>query len=140
MTSAITWTVSGILFLLSGIHIYWLLGGRFGSAAVIPSRGNEALFRPSKTATGIVAAVLALAGWFVMELGGGIDRILFAEWLLAYGGWFLSGVFILRAVGDFRLMGFFKRVQGTLFAKFDTLLYSPLCLFIGISILIVTTQ
>jgi hypothetical protein len=36
-------------------------------------------------------------------------------------------VFGLRAIGDFRYLGFFKRVTGTRFARADTLIYSPLC-------------
>lgn len=34
---------------------------------------------------------------------------------------------LARAVGDFRLVGFFKKVKGSEFALMDTLLYSPLC-------------
>jgi hypothetical protein len=45
----------------------------------------------------------------------------------------LGAVFLARAVGDFRLVGFFKRVQGTKFAHLDTLVYAPLCLFLGIA-------
>jgi hypothetical protein len=140
MTSILTWTVSGILFLLSAIHIYWLLGGRVGTAAVIPSRGAEVLFRPRNIATATVAVALALAGGFVLELGEVIQRFVFVDWLYKYGGWFLSAVFILRAIGDFRLMGFFKKEKGTLFSKWDTFLYSPLCLFIGICLIVVTNQ
>jgi hypothetical protein len=36
-------------------------------------------------------------------------------------------VFAVRAVGDFRYCGFFKRVKGTAFARKDTLIFSPLC-------------
>jgi len=46
-------------------------------------------------------------------------------------------VFALRAIGDFRHVGFFKRVRGCRFARLDTLAYSPLCtalaLLIGIA-------
>jgi Protein of unknown function (DUF3995) len=44
----------------------------------------------------------------------------------------LGAVFVLRALGDFRLMGFFKSVRGTRFAVRDTWLYSPLCLLLGL--------
>jgi hypothetical protein len=43
------------------------------------------------------------------------------------GCWALVAVFGLRAIGDFRYLGFFKRVTGTRFARADTLVYSPLC-------------
>ncbi len=43
----------------------------------------------------------------------------------------LGFVFLVRAVGEFKLVGLFKRVRGTSFARWDTWLFSPLCL--GIS-------
>ena len=39
----------------------------------------------------------------------------------------LAAIFALRAVGDFRLVGFFKRRSESAFARWDTRLYSPLC-------------
>ncbi|MCI3926973.1 DUF3995 domain-containing protein [Paenibacillus sp. TRM 82003] len=115
-----------------------MAGGNRWVSAVIPSKGMEAerLFQPTKLETGSVAAALALAGWFVLELAGVIERVLYPEWLIVYGGWALSAVFIIRSIGDFRWLGFFKSKQGTLFAKMDTLLYSPLCLLIGIGVII----
>ena len=51
--------------------------------------------------------------------------------------WLIAAVFALRAIGDFRYVGFFKRVRGSKFARLDTLAYSPLCtalaLLIGIA-------
>ena len=43
----------------------------------------------------------------------------------------LAFVFIGRAIGDMRYVGFFKRVRGTRFARLDTRVYSPLCLALG---------
>jgi len=48
--------------------------------------------------------------------------------------WGLASVFLARAIGDFRFVGFFKRVHGSRFAHWDTALYSPLCLVIGLAI------
>ncbi|WP_028594418.1 DUF3995 domain-containing protein [Paenibacillus assamensis] len=138
MASVFAGIVGVILFLLSGIHLYWVAGGKGGFLAAIPSDGSELKFRPTKMATSVVAGGLALAGLFVLELGEVMEGLIFPDWLFLYGGWILSGVFILRAVGDFRWVGFFKKQKGTLFAKWDTLLYSPLCLFIGICLIIVT--
>ncbi|MGR7946186.1 DUF3995 domain-containing protein [Paenibacillus sp. M.A.Huq-81] len=138
MTIVFAWIVGVILFVLSGIHLYWVVGGKRGFLGAIPSDGSEIKFRPAKMATSVVAGALALAGLFVLELGEVLERLIFPEWLFRYGGWILSGVFILRTVGDFRWIGFFKKQRGTLFAKRDTLLYSPLCLFIGICLIFVT--
>lgn len=35
---------------------------------------------------------------------------------------------LLRSIGDFRYVGFFKRARGSRFAELDTRFYSPLCL------------
>ena len=49
-----------------------------------------------------------------------------------YTGWFIAIIFILRAIGDFKYLGFFKKINHSDFAKSDTKLFSPLCLTIGI--------
>jgi hypothetical protein len=125
------WIIGAILFMLSGIHLYWMAGGEAGAKAVIPSNGSEPLFRPGKAGTGMVAAALALAGWFVLELSGAVERYVFPEWLFSFGGWVLGGIFLLRAIGDLKWVGFFKKQRRTLFATWDTMFYSPLCLFLG---------
>ncbi len=137
MASIFAGVIGIILFVLSGIHLYWVAGGRRGLLAAIPSDGSKINFRPTKMATAVVAVALAAAGLFVLELGEVMERLIFPDWLFRYGGWILSGVFLLRTVGDFRWIGFFKKQKGTLFAKWDTLLYSPLCLFIGIGLIFV---
>jgi len=48
-----------------------------------------------------------------------------------YGDVFISIIFLVRAVGDFKYVGFFKRIRETPFAKMDSKFYSPLCLFIS---------
>ena len=46
----------------------------------------------------------------------------------------LALLFFARAIGDFRYVGVFKSVTGTLFARRDTFLYSPLCLVLALII------
>jgi hypothetical protein len=43
----------------------------------------------------------------------------------------LALVFALRALGDFRFVGFFKSMGDEPFRSWDTWLYSPLCLAIA---------
>ncbi|WP_080832282.1 DUF3995 domain-containing protein [Cohnella massiliensis] len=126
-----------VSFILSGVHWYWVLGGKKGLLVAVPSREGEPLFRPSKRATGGVAALLAAMGLFVLQLGGYGEPAL-PSWLFSPGGWGLSAAFILRAVGDFKWLGFFKSRKGTPFAKWDALLYSPLCLLLGICLALIT--
>lgn len=44
----------------------------------------------------------------------------------------ISAIFILRAIGEHKYVGFFKKVRQTPFGRLDTRYYSPLCLAIGI--------
>lgn len=120
-----------VVFLaLAGLHGYWILGGRWGSAASVPTRAGSTapLFRPGPVATLLVALVLmggavltssALTGWLPRD------------WV-RYGNGALAAVFLLRAVGEFRYVGFTKRVRHTPFARLDTRYYSPLCLGIAL--------
>jgi len=41
-------------------------------------------------------------------------------------------VFIVRAAGDRKHVGFLKRVRDTEFARRDSRIYSPLCLLLGL--------
>ncbi|ADO54564.1 MULTISPECIES: DUF3995 domain-containing protein [Paenibacillus] len=134
MLELLTWAVGGILFVLSGMHLYWVFGGQKGAKAAIPSTGTDLLFKPSKIGTSIVAILLALAAWFVLELGR-VVPIQFFHFFYFYGAGLLSCLFILRSIGDFKWVGFFKRKKGTVFAKWDTVLYSPLCFLLGTAIL-----
>jgi Protein of unknown function (DUF3995) len=49
----------------------------------------------------------------------------------------LGAVFVVRSVGDFRPLGFFKRARGSRFARLDTFVYAPLCLILGLAALFV---
>ncbi|MHA7965352.1 DUF3995 domain-containing protein [Paenibacillus sp. CAU 1782] len=68
-------------------------------------------------------------------LGGAVERLLFPDWLFSFGGWLLGSLFRIRAIGDLKWVGFFKKRKGTLFAKWDTALFSPLCLLLGVGIM-----
>ncbi|MGM1022162.1 MAG: hypothetical protein ACQEXV_16845 [Bacillota bacterium] len=70
MLEFLTWAVGGVLFILSGMHVYWAVGGKRGSKAAIPSTGTALLFEPSKT-----GATSVLANCF-LTLGGTLDGII----------------------------------------------------------------
>jgi hypothetical protein len=120
--------------LLSLLHIAWACGGTWGRAAAVPEWNNRPAFTPSRFATVLVAMgladcavlVAALAGWLPLPLGAGLLKGL---------GYAISLVFLARAIGDFHLVGFFKRVRGTRFASLDTSFYSPLCLGLALGVL-----
>ena len=123
--------VAVIFAVLSFFHLYWAAGGRFGGSAAIPTVGGKSLFNPSPFVTILVAAALFAAMLVVLgrlEMWGAFVP----GWIFYSGTWVISLLFLLRTIGDFRYVGFFKSVTDTNFARWDTILFSPLCLFIGI--------
>ncbi|MBV6716467.1 DUF3995 domain-containing protein [Paenibacillus chitinolyticus] len=126
-------TVS-ILALISILHIYWAYGGRWGIGAAIPSKAGEykPAFKPGKSGTLFVAVFLLMVCFILLMQGGYIDQFP-ANPLSRSGCIVCASVFFLRAVGDFRHIGFFKKVKHTVFARNDTWLYSPLCLYVALT-------
>ena len=122
--------LAAIFAILSLFHIYWAAGGRFGSASVVPTVDGKNIFSPSIFSTMLVAAALLAAMMTILGhlglFGDAIPRRIF-RWA-TFG---IALLFLLRAIGEFKLLGFFKKVNDTNFAFWDTFLFSPLCLFIA---------
>jgi hypothetical protein len=139
MQFVIASVVVAVLAALGLTHVYWALGGRAGKSAAVPEINGRRAFVPSAWGTGLVAGALFFGASVVAVAGGlvgvGAFRGLFR--ILAFG---LSVTFLARAVGDFRLVGFFKRVGGTQFARLDTTVFAPLCLVLGLAVLYVALK
>ena len=119
--------------ILSGFHFYWLFGGKWGGDQVFPTKNNNS---PPITIPKLPTLIVAFGLWFIGLIylnKSGLVSISFPDWLIRYGAWFIPCIFILRAIGEFKYVGFFKKIKGTKFAKADTKLFSPLCLFIGLA-------
>lgn len=114
---------------LAALHLYWVLGGTFGMSAALPEVDGIPVFTPSKVATVAVAFVLAGFALVALVLGFGSTSGIasYAE----YCGLAVGGVLVLRAVGEFRYVGFFNRVKGSKFAAYDSWVFSPFCLLAG---------
>jgi len=119
-----------VLAFLSALHIYWAFGGRWGWGAALPQVDGRPAFTPSRFATLVVALGLAAAAALPL-VRAGVFPFPLPLWLSQGLAGLLSLIFFVRAVGDFRLVGFFKRVRGTPFAIWDTRLFSPLCLLLA---------
>ncbi len=123
---------------LAIIHFYWALGGRRSVNAAIPAFADnqQPLFRPGPLATIIVGlGLLCFAGVIALQM-----NMITVSWVPAqsvrYISWGITAIFILRAIGDFKYVGFFKSVKATDFGRMDTQYYSPLCLLISTLIFI----
>lgn len=123
--------VSIIIFaFLSLMHFYWGVGGRWGYDAVIPELNGKPAFDPSKGVTILLAIILMLPILLILGKMEVIGNKL-PSWLFQAGLWGIGFVFLLRAIGNFKTVGFFKKRSGTKFSLLDTFLYSPLCLLVS---------
>ena len=102
---------------------------------VLPQKSaaaTEFLFTPPRLLTILVALALAAGAAIELVIAGQVaPPATIASWFrpLAYA---IGVTFLLRAIGERRYVGFFKRVRGTEFSRWDDRLFSPLC--VGISL------
>jgi hypothetical protein len=102
-------------------------------SVAVPYVNGRPVFVPSVTATTAVGVGLLLCALLVLSAArivavGLPSRVLTA--LCAA----LALVLLLRAVGDFRYVGFFKSVRGSRFARMDTWCYSPGCFALSVAV------
>lgn len=121
-----------IFIFLAGIHIYWGFGGKWGNDAAIPTTENNKKVIHPKLKECMVVAIALLSLSVIVLVKSEIIAFGFPNWLLEYGLWIISILFIIRAIGEFKYVGFFKKVKTTKFAQMDTKYFSPLCLLISI--------
>ena len=124
-----------VLLAISAIHFYWIAGGRWGLANALPEQNGTKTMKPGPISTLSVAIIFGAMGFFYLYKIGQFplaDSVV-PGWLNRYGLWLLAGIFLLRAIGDFRYVGFFKRIRNSRFAVLDTRFYSPLCLFLSLN-------
>lgn len=136
MVSFLSATLIGVFVLLALTHVYWAFGGSGVKIAAVPEVEGRPAFTPSRVATlGVALALLACA--LLVAATSGIVLIPIPTRVLCWLMFVLTFVFIARAVGDFRLVGFFKRVTGTRFARLDSAVFSPLCAAMAVGIFVV---
>jgi hypothetical protein len=142
---SLSFTVTTVFVLLGLVHVYWALGGRLGLHAALPQlpvppgwqqNGEPQMvnaFDPRRGTTLAVAAVLIVVG-VAVGLRGGLLGAPVRHGALQAMLAAVALVILARAIGDFRLVGFFKRVKGSAFARMDTWVYSPLCVMLGLGV------
>lgn len=131
MTTAVGLVLAAVMAALSGLHVVWAFGGVTGSSAVIPNRDGVPIMRPGRVSTICVAVGLAVAAYVSLAAAA------IAPWPISgvsakIGCLVLALMFAARAIGEFRYVGFFKRVRDTEFAWWDTRVFSPLCTVIAV--------
>ena len=109
-----------VMFLfLAGVHLYWALGGQVGRVRAVPELRGAPAFMPGRwsmlLATGAFVACAALVGAASGFLQTPLSPLLIRRLCFA-----LALLLVLRAIGDLRLIGFFKKVRGSRFAWLDS--------------------
>jgi len=130
--------VVSVLILISIIHVYWAFGGRWGVEVALPIKkgSQEPVFVPRKIGTLLVAFLLVVAA-FLLFIKGVYLRNAQEFNFFSLGCTVCAAIFLIRAIGDFKYVGFFKKIKHSQFARNDTRFYSPLCLLIAVVYLFV---
>jgi hypothetical protein len=127
-----------IIAFAGAFHLHWAFGGKLGFSVSLPQRPDGTpvmaqrlpLWRP---AAGGVALSLALLASLLLDLAGQVALPLPDE-LVRTALLIVGAAFVCRALIPNRYVGFFKTLRTTRWAKYDTRLYSPLFLFLGMLI------
>ncbi|TPG71553.1 DUF3995 domain-containing protein [Brevibacillus laterosporus] len=119
-----------LLVFIGCIHVYWAFGGKWGVGVAVPTGvSQQPTFVPGSAGTLIVALLLFGASLLLM-IQGDILQSIPSYPIVKWGCWVCVAVFGLRSIGEFKYVGLFKRVKSSRFSKYDTYLFTPLCLWL----------
>lgn len=123
-----------ILAYAAVFHFYWGLGGKLGIGVSLPQLENgQSAFE--HTAMGACLVGLVLAGLIVIVLAfSGFLALPISLSYLHNGIGLFAVLFTMRALSWSKYVGFFKAIRSTRFAKYDSWLYSPLSLLLGVGL------
>ncbi|MDN4493187.1 DUF3995 domain-containing protein [Ureibacillus aquaedulcis] len=130
--------LTSLLFIIIGmLHVYWAFGGGWGVNSVLPTKDDRKLpvLQPRMAGTlfiGLLCFFACLLLLVQIDLVDAINSSPLSKRLCIAGGI----VFLLRAIGEGKYVGFFKKIKHTRFARQDTAFYSPLCVWIGLIFLL----
>ena len=136
MNAVVSIMLAILFFMLAALHVYWSLGGNWGKDVVIPVKQNQQkIMSPGALSTLIVATCFLLFGFFIL-IKGRLINIIVPAIFIESGTWIIALVFLARAFGKFKYVGFFKEVKHTKFGKYDTNFYSPLSVAIALLLML----
>lgn len=141
MITTILIIINTLIFLtLSALHFYWALGGTWGIDYAVPKQYMESYFAKrtqTKIATYIVA--MGLLAFALVTYSNEMEIFSFLKSnVIIILTRIICGIFIVRAIGDFNVFGLFKKTSQSKFAVKDSQIYIPLCLYLGVSSLLIT--
>ena len=132
MTDVAGIAILAILLFAAAFHLYWGFGGKTGASVSLPQRDDgRSAIKTSASGALAVGVVLLLFCLPALGLLGMLPLEVPRQWLRA-SALVLAALFLARALSWSRYVGLFKRLKTTRFAKYDTRLYSPLSLILGL--------
>lgn len=124
------------------LHVYWAFGGNWAIEYAMPEEYKADYFSVEHK-TKITAATLIVAiGLLVFSIVTAANH--FDIGILLVNDWasmltkVIAFIFLFRAMGDFNLFGLFKKKANSKFAIKDSQLYIPLCIYLGISSILIS--
>ena len=126
--------------MIAALHVFWAFGYTVHTRHMVPVVNGKPVFTPRPIGTFLVAIVLSGFAGVSLSLGFS-DRVpVHGLPFLKVLGIAIGVILLIRAIGDFKYAGFFKRIKGTHFADYDSWLYSPFCLLSGGALLYLATN
>lgn len=133
LASVLAVSLGTIFLALAVCHLYWLFGGKIWLDRVMPTKEHDAgVFETPLIAT-LLSGLFLLAFAVAYFLKSGLIEWDYSFTFLDKIYWFIPVLFTLRAIGDFRYLGLFKKIKNTKFGQADTKVFTPLCLGVGIT-------
>jgi hypothetical protein len=139
MNMALGLIVTVVFMALALWHFRMALSPAGSMSGAVPSESGKPLFVPSAKATLAIGVVLVVFAVLVAATSGLINVGLPVR-VLSWSSYALALGLLARTVGEFKYVGFFKRVRGSRFARLDTLVYSPLCLLLAVGVALVASR
>ncbi len=126
--------IGWIIFELALIHFYWAFGGRRGYSLAIPEKKDgQLIFTPEILECSIVGfGLLSILVFLIYKLG--IIGLNLPPWITNYYLYIVGVLFMIRSIGDFKFVGLFKKIKHSKFASLDTKYFTPICVFIALSL------
>jgi hypothetical protein len=133
MTTLLSLINGFIMTALGILHLCWAVGGQWKLAQAVPTNeSGKRVLNTSPLACIVVGLGLLGFALYYFSIGFGFSlQLPFGK--EKWGIWVLAFIFTARAVGDFRYVGFFKKMKNTEFGRLDTRWYAPLCLWLGMT-------
>lgn len=129
-------TLFAVFAFLSGLHFYWVAGGRWALDGAMLPEMREQVMQPGRQVsfrllTLVVAIGLGLMGYLMLSHWVGDIPAFLSPYrpLITLG---VAAIFAVRAIGDFQKVGLFQRGQTGVFAERDRAIYSPLCVLLAV--------